>query len=156
MSVKDLITELQSKIGKEIHVGPWVTLTQETINQFADVTKDHQWIHVDIERAKKESPYKTTIAHGYLTLSLLPYLTESVNPNKPLHPGIKRAINYGLNKLRFPSPIKVGSKVRARTELLGLEEVAGGGVQVVKKITLEIEGEEKPGCVAETVTRFYF
>lgn len=156
MHAKDLITELKPQIGKEIHVGPWVTLTQEMVNQFADVTKDHQWIHVDVERAKKESPYKTTIAHGYLTLSLLPYLTESVNPDKPLYPGIRRAINYGLNKVRFPSPVKVGSRIRTRTELAGLEEVKGGGVQVVRKVTLEIEGEEKPGCVAETITMFYF
>jgi len=156
MSLDIAKAELQSQVGKETHVGDWVRITQERINQFAEATGDHQWIHVDVERANAESPFGSPIAHGYLTLSLVPYLTESVNPDKPRFPNIKMGVNYGLNKVRFPSPVKVGSRIRSRTSLVSFEEVRGNGIQMINQITIEVEGEQKPCCVAETVTRFYF
>ena len=155
MSAEELIAELESKVGTEVHIGPWLTITQERINLFAEATGDFQWIHTNVERARAESPFGTTIAHGYLTISLIPYLTESINPEKPRYPGVKMVVNYGLNRVRFPHPIIAGSRVRARTELQSLEEVKGG-LQIVNQIVVEIEGEEKPGCVAETVYRLYF
>ena len=155
MSKEDVIAELKAEIGKEVHVGPWLSITQERIDQFAEATGDFQWIHVDPERAQNESPYGTTIAHGYLTLSLIPNLTESVGKSAVRYPGIKLTINYGLNRLRFPHPVVVGAKVRARTHRLQVEEIKGS-VQLVNRVTVEIEGEEKPGCVAEAVTRLYF
>jgi len=155
MSAEELIAELESKVGTEVHIGPWLTITQERINQFAEATGDFQWIHTNVERARAESPFGTTIAHGYLTISLIPYLTESINPEKPRYPGVKMVVNYGLNRVCFPHPIIAGSRVRARTELQSLEEVKGG-LQIVNQIVVEIEGEEKPGCVAETVYRLYF
>jgi acyl dehydratase len=155
MSIEDAITDLQSKVGTETHVGPWLTVTQERIDQFAEATLDRQWIHVDPERAKAESPYGTTVAHGYLTLSLIPHLTGSVDPDKPRFPGVKMGVNYGLNKVRFPNPVPVGAKIRARTRLLGFEK-AKGGLQIINQVTIEIEGQEKPGCVAETVSLLYF
>lgn len=155
MSLEQALAELQSKVGSELHVGDWLTVTQERINQFAEATGDHQWIHVDPERAAAESPYQTTIAHGYLTLSMLPYLTEAVNPDKPRFSGVRMGVNYGLNRVRFPHPVKVGARIRTRTTLLAFEEVRGG-VQIVNQVTVEIEGESKPGCVAETVSRYYF
>ena len=156
MSLEIAKAELQSQVGKETHVGDWVSITQERINQFAEATGDHQWIHVDVERANAESPFGSPIAHGYLTLSLVPYLTESVNPDKPRFPNIKMGVNYGLNKVRFPSPVKVGSRIRSRTSLVSFEEVRGNGIQMINQITIEVEGEQKPCCVAETVSRFYF
>ncbi|MEM7346113.1 MAG: MaoC family dehydratase [Chloroflexota bacterium] len=149
------LADLQSKLGTETHVGEWLTITQERINQFAEATGDFQWIHVDEEKAKF-SPFGSTIAHGYLTLSLIPFLADRVNPDKPLYPDIKMGINYGVNRVRFPNPLKVGSKIRSRTELQSVEEVKGNGLQMVNKLTIEIEGEAKPACVAETVSRFYF
>lgn len=155
MSLEQALAELQSKVGSELHVGDWLTVTQERINQFAEATGDHQWIHVDPERAAAESPYQTTIAHGYLTLSMLPYLREANNPDKPRFSGVRMGVNYGLNRVRFPHPVKVGARIRTRTTLLAFEEVRGG-VQIVRQVTVEIEGESKPGCVAETVSRYYF
>lgn len=155
MSMESAKADLESKVGTETHVGPWMTITQEMINQFASVTRDEQWIHVDPERAKAESPYGTTIAHGYFTLSLTTFLSELVNPDKPGYPGVKLAVNYGLNKVRFPHPVKVGSRIRSRTTLQSIEEVRGG-LQLINLITVEIEGETKPGCVAESVSRLYF
>ncbi|RLB72511.1 MAG: MaoC family dehydratase, partial [Deltaproteobacteria bacterium] len=110
---------LKPQIGQEIHVGPWLQIDQQRIDQFAAVTGDQQWIHIDPERAKRESPYGTTVAHGYLTLSLLPYLTESNHPDffQKNYPGMKYRVNYGLNRVRFPAPVKVGAKIRARTTI---------------------------------------
>jgi acyl dehydratase len=156
MSLEIALADLESKVGKETYVGEWLTVEQDRINQFAEATGDHQWIHVDVERANAQSPFGSTIAHGYLTLSLIPYLTDAVNPDKPRYPNIKMGINYGLNRLRFPHPVKVNSRVRARTKLLSYEEVKGNGVQFVNQVTIEVEGAPKPGCVAETVTRLYF
>lgn len=140
--------DLQAQIGDEIGVGEWVTIDQERINQFADATGDHQWIHVD-ENMAKQGPFGKTIAHGFLTLSLIPAIAPGVIP-----PGIKMAINYGCDRVRFISPVTVGSRVRARSKIQDVSEVAGG-VQVKTEVTIELEGGEKPACVAETLTRFY-
>ena len=155
MSLQAALADLQSKIGAETNVSDWLTVTQDRINQFAEATGDFQWIHVDEERAAA-SPFGSTIAHGYLTLSLIPYLSGSVNTEKPRYEGVKMGINYGLNRVRFPHPVNVGANVRLRTELLSVDEVANNGLQVVNKATIEIEGVAKPACVAETVSRMYF
>jgi len=156
MSLQAALADLQSKVGTEVHVSDWLAVTQERINQFADATGDHQWIHIDADRAAKESPFGTTIAHGYLTLSLIPYLSGSVDPDTPRYEGIKMAINYGLNRVRFPHPVAVGVRVRSRTEVAGVEEVTPNGIQIINKVTIEIENVSKPACVAETVSRLYF
>ena len=155
MSLKEALADLQTKVGTETHVSPWLTITQERINQFAAATGDFQWIHVDEERAGK-SPLGSTIAHGFLTLALIPYLGGSVDSEKPRYPGLKMGVNYGLNRVRFPHPVKVGAKIRTRTELLSVEEVKDNALQLVNKVTLEIEGAAKPACVAETVSQMYF
>jgi acyl dehydratase len=155
MSAETLKAELESMVGTEVHVGHWLTITQERIDLFAQATEDYQWIHVDPERAKSESPFGTTIAHGYLTLSLLPYLSGYVNPEEPIYPEAQWVVNYGMNRMRFPHPVKVGDRVRVRTVLQTVEEIMGG-LQIISKMTIEIEGEEKPGCVAEVVYRIYF
>lgn len=155
MTASSILTDLKTKIGTEIHVGPWLAITQERIDQFAEATGDFQWIHVDVERARKESRYGGTIAHGFLTVSLIPYLTESVNPDKPSIAGVKTVVNYGSNKVRFPYPVKAGMNIRARTVLADVQEIKGG-LQVIKKVTIEIDGVNKPACVAETVARYYF
>ena len=142
--------EIKSFVGKEIGVSDWHTVSQHDVNTFADVTHDHQWIHIDAERARKESPYKTTIAHGYFTLSLIPHLMAQVWKVN----GVKMGVNYGLNKLRFPAPVPVGSKVRARAKLANVEDVKGG-VQVTTEVTIEVDGNDKPAAVAETLSRYY-
>lgn len=153
---EQLLELLDPQIGQEIHIGPWLQIDQDRIDRFAEVTGDLQWIHTDPQRAAKESPYGTTVAHGYLTLSLLPYLTESNHPDffQKNYPGMKYRVNYGLNKLRFPSPVRVGSSIRARTVIQQAEAI-GEGVQIIYRITVEIEGVEKPACVAEFVARVY-
>ena len=152
----ELIAFLQPKLGKEIHVGPWLAITQERIDRFAEVTGDFQWIHTDPARATRESPFGATVAHGYLTLSLLPFLTESNHPDffHKNYPGMRLRVNYGLNRVRFPAPVVVGSRVRARTVLKEVEPL-GEGAQVIYLITVEIEGKEKPACVAEFIARVY-
>ncbi|MDY0269626.1 MaoC family dehydratase [Trichloromonas sp.] len=156
MAADELLTFLQLRLGEEIHVGPWLTITQERIDRFAEVTGDIQWIHTDPERAAKESPYGTTIAHGYLTLSLLPYLTESNHPDffQKNYPGMRMRVNYGTNKVRFPAPVRVNARIRARTVLAAIEPI-GEAVQITYRITVEIEEEEKPACVAEFLARVY-
>lgn len=156
MSLQTALTDLNSKVGTETHVSDWLTISQERIQQFAAATGDHQWIHVDVERANAQSPFGGPIAHGFLTLSLIPFLTGAVNPDRPPYPGVKMGINYGLNKVRFPHPVRVGSRVRTRTTLMSAEEVAGNGIQIINQVTIEIDGQPKPGCVAETVSRLYF
>jgi acyl dehydratase len=156
MSLEVAKADLEAKVGTETLVSEWLTITQERIDQFAEATGDHQWIHVDRERADRESPFGTTVAHGYLTLSLLPFLSGSVNAEEPLYPDIKLGVNYGLNKVRFPNPVRVGSRVRLRNSLVSVEEVKDNGLQLVNQAYIEIEGEPKPGCVAETVSRLYF
>lgn len=142
--------DLPGLIGQEIGTSDWHEITQDSVNAFADATLDHQWIHIDRERAEKESPYGTTIAHGYFTLALIPHLSSQIWRVS----GIKMGVNYGLNKLRFPAPVPVGSRVRAHAKLENVTEVKGG-VQVETTMTIEVEGEEKPACVAQTVSRFY-
>lgn len=156
MSLVNALADLQAKTGTETRVSDWTTITQDQINQFAEATGDFQWIHVDVEKAAK-SPFGATIAHGFLTLSLIPFLAGTgPSDAPPRYDGLKMGINYGLNKVRFPNPVRVGSKVRSRTELLRVEEVKNNGLQIVNKVTIEIEGVEKPACVAETVSRLYF
>ncbi|WP_420475125.1 MaoC family dehydratase [Noviherbaspirillum sp. ST9] len=144
------VAELRELVGQEIAVTEWFTVNQERVNQFADATGDHQWIHLDVERSKKESPYGTTIAHGFLTLSLLPMIMQSAVSM----PEAKLSVNYGLNKVRFPAPVPVGSKVRGRLALKDVEDIEGG-VQVTWLVTLEREGGDKPVCVAESIARRY-
>jgi acyl dehydratase len=145
------IAQLQAEVGNEVAISEWMTMTQDRVNQFAEATDDSQWIHVDVERAQRESPFGTTIAHGYLTLSLIPKLFESV----VILPQGKMSINYGLNKVRFPSPVRVGSRLRGRFKLLEIEEL-DGFMQSIWQMTLESEGLDKPVCVAESVLRMYF
>jgi len=145
------LEELHSLAGQEVAMSDWFEVTHERINLFADATGDHQWIHIDVERAKTESPYGATIAHGFLTLSLLSQLmSQTVKINLP----IKMGVNYGLNKVRFPSAVPAGSKIRARAVLQTLEEIADGW-QLVWNITVEREGANKPCCVAEWLVRYY-
>jgi len=155
MSQQTVFADLKGRVGKEAKVGEWLTVDQKRINQFADATGDHQWIHVDPERAKKESPFKDSIAHGFLTLSLLPHLSREVSGGGVSFPGVKLGVNYGLNKVRFPSPVKVNSRIRTKSVLKDVTEFEGG-IQMVREVTVEIEGQPKPACVAETVSRLYF
>ena len=148
--------DLQTRIGAESGVSDWFTVSQEVISNFADATLDHQWIHIDPERAARESPFGTTVAHGFFTLSLIPHLTGMVEPDKPKYPGIALTVNYGLNRVRFPHPLLAGSRIRARSRLQSVEEVKGNGLQMVHNVTVEIEGIDKPTCVAEMVSRLYF
>lgn len=143
-------TDVKSLVGTELGVSDWHAVTQEEINAFAECTHDHQWIHIDVERAKKESPFGGPVAHGYYTLSLAPYLMDQIWAVE----GIRMGVNYGLNKLRFPSPVLIGKRVRARATLDNAEDVTGG-MQVTVGLTFEVEGASKPACVAEGVYRFY-
>ena len=139
------ISELTAAIGEDLGYGDWLEVTQERIDAFADATGDHQWIHVDPERAK-DGPFGATIAHGYLTLSLLPLLAGDIfTVNGP-----KLVINYGLNKVRFPSPVKVGSRIRANAEIVSIDD-SPAGVTMVVRSTVQIDGVEKPACVAANV-----
>jgi acyl dehydratase len=143
--------------GKELGVGEWLEITQERINQFAGATLDHQFIHTDPTRAAEFSPYKATIAHGFLTLSLIPHLNRSLPPLDPsASAGLVMGINYGLDKLRFPAPVKVNSQVRSRVELISAELKSPNTVQLKHRVTVEIKGEEKPGCVAEILSRMVY
>lgn len=142
--------ELAASAGQALGTSEWLTITQDQVNAFADVTQDPQWIHVDIERAKAESPFGATIAHGYFTLSLVTRLMADIWAIE----GAALALNYGLNKVRFPSPVIVGSRVRAHATLQRVEEVAGG-YQLLLNVVIEIEGVEKPACAAEVVFRVY-
>jgi acyl dehydratase len=144
------IEELKSKVGEHLGYSDWLEVTQDRVNLFADATGDHQWIHVDVERANAESPFGGPIAHGYLTLSLAPSMVPQV---VQVH-GFSMAVNYGAGKVRFPSPVPVGSKLRAGVELTGVEDVKGG-VQVEMRLTFEVEGAAKPSCVAEVLYRYF-
>jgi acyl dehydratase len=149
--VVESIAELRLLVGQEIAVSEWVEMTQERINKFAEATGDHQWIHVDVERARRESPFGAPIAHGFLTLSLLPMLGgQSWELREPM----ALVLNYGANRIRFTHPVPAGSRVRSRTTPLEVSDVDGGW-QVRWQVTVDIEGREKPALVAETLTRFY-
>ena len=143
--------ELKPLVGREIAVSEWITIDQARIDAFADATLDRQWIHVDRERAAR-GPFGTTIAHGFLTLSLLPAFFESAFEVAEERMGI----NYGLNRVRFTSPVPVGARVRARIGVKEVSDVEGGGAQVVWNIGIECEGSERPACVAEFISRHYF
>jgi len=143
------IDELRELIGKPIGPSDWVEVTQADIDKFAEVSRDHQWIHVDVERAERESPFGTTVAHGNLTLSLIDGFREQLISQQ----GVKMGINYGWNKVRFPAPVPAGSKVRATAEVATVDELGDGWYHVVTKFTLEREGGDKPVCVAESVGR---
>lgn len=149
MRIFESLADLSAATGEELGTSEWVTVEQERIDQFAEATGDHQWIHVDPEKAAS-GPFGTTIAHGYLTLSLIPMLTWQIYEVR----GISGALNYGLDKVRFPSPVPVGSRVRASAVLTSYEEVAGGG-QAIVTTTIEIDGAAKPACVAATIVRFF-
>jgi acyl dehydratase len=151
MRVIASMEELQTLTGQEVAVSGWVEISQERVKLFADATGDHQWIHVDVERSRRESPYGGTIAHGFLTLSLLPMLME----NAVSMPACRMAVNYGVNKVRFPAPVPVGSRLRGRMTLMEVEDIEGGA-QITWKVTVEREGGDKPVCVAESVARHYW
>ena len=144
------VADLESRIGQEVAVSSWVEITQDRIDQFAKATEDFQWIHVDQERAK-QSPFGGTVAHGFLTLSLLPMLTESTFEIL----GRKMGINYGLNRVRFTSPVPAGAKIRGRFTLVKLDKL-DGGVQTTWSVVIEREGADKPAMVAESISRHYF
>lgn len=143
------VTELAGIIGEKIGHSEWVRVDQKEIDLFADATGDHQWIHVDPERAAA-GPFKTTIAHGFMTLALLPRLWSEMYQVD----GVKMGVNYGLNKVRFPSPVPVDSRVRAESAVVSVDELGGGVYQVTLSTTVEIENAEKPACVAESVVRY--
>ena len=151
------LERFKTQIGKVDGPSQPHKIEQSQINLFADATGDHQFIHVDPERAAKLSPYKVTIAHGFLTLSLLPHLQSSIPPADPeAYQGVVMGVNYGLDKVRFPAPVKVDSSVRATRELVAAELVAPNTIQLKQKVTVEIVGEPKPGCVAEFLTRLIY
>ena len=144
------LAELKTLVGQEVAVSDWVEITQERVNQFAEATGDLQWIHLDVERCKRESPFGGPIAHGFLTLSLLPMLMQS----SLRMTDVRMGVNYGLNKVRFPAPVPVGSRVRSRTTVLSVEDIEGGA-QVTWQVVIEREGGDKPVCVAESISRRY-
>jgi acyl dehydratase len=143
------IEQLRELVGQELGPTEWLTVTQEDIDGFAEVSRDDQWIHVDVERAKAESPFGTTVAHGNLTLSL----TDAFRGQLLRQSGVKLGINYGFDKVRFPAPVLAGSRVRARAEVLSVDELEGGWWHIVTRFTIEAEGSEKPCCVADSVGR---
>jgi acyl dehydratase len=145
----DGIEGLKGLLGREIGPSEWREVTQEDIDAFADLSGDHQWIHVDRERAKAESPFGTTIAHGNLTLSLIDGMRQQLIASS----GFTLGVNYGWNRVRFPAPVPAGSRVRARAEVVEVDDVGDGWWQVVTRFTVEVEGSEKPACVADSVGR---
>ncbi|MEE3332040.1 MAG: MaoC family dehydratase [Myxococcota bacterium] len=155
-NAENALAVFNKTIGDEEGPSEWMEIDQTQVNNFADCTHDHQFIHVDPERAA-QTPFGGPIAHGFLTLSLLPALQGSLSTDPEALKGVAMGINYGLDKVRFPSPVRVGKRVRAKRELIGADLVAGGSaVQAKYKVTIEIEGEGKPACVAEALTRFIY
>jgi acyl dehydratase len=143
------IEGLRELMGQEVGPSEWREVTQEDINAFADLSGDDQWIHVDVERAKKESPFGTTVAHGNLTLSMIDGMRKDLMASE----GFALGVNYGWNKVRFAAPVPAGARLRARAEVISIDEVGGGWFQVVTRFTVEVEGNEKPACIAESVGR---
>jgi acyl dehydratase len=147
----DSLASVLAALDQDLGHTEWMVVTQQRINQFADATDDHQWIHVDAERAA-QGPYGGCVAHGYLTLSLAnKFLPELVRYER-----LKMGVNYGCEKVRFPAPVKAGARIRGHGQVIAAEPVKGGGAQVTVRITVEIEGSDKPGCVVDTVSRLYF
>ena len=145
------VEKIKERIGEEIGVSDWIQINQDRINAFAGCTEDHQWIHVD-EEAASGGPFGKTIAHGYLTVSLFPFFSSGI---AVIPEGTMMAINYGMNKLRFINPVRVGSKIRDRISLTNVEEKPGGRILMTTTHTVEIEGDNKPACVAETLSMFF-
>ena len=143
--------DMKAHIGEKVGTSEWVLVDQAMIDKFAEATGDHQWIHVDVERAKKDMPGGKTIAHGFLTLSLIPMLNHQISHIN----NVRNGINYGCNKVRFTSPVPAGSRVRARTKLIAADPMKGGGVRLTNEMTIEIEGQDRPACVAETMSIVY-
>ncbi len=152
MRIVQGIEELKALAGQELGLSDWFTIDQERIQAFADATGDHQWIHVDVERAQRESPFRAPIAHGFLTLSLLPMLTQGIYTVE----GPSARINYGLDKVRFPAPVPAGARVRARVLLADVEPQGEGRWMMRIRTTIELEGSERPACVAESLALLVF
>ena len=150
MKTFENLSEFPALVGQEVATSDWITITQEQVNQFAEATGDHQWIHVDVERARA-GPFGAPIAHGFLTLSLIPKLFDSAIHVRNVGMGV----NYGLNKVRFTSPVPVGSRLRGRMKLLACEPIDNNGMQMTWQVTVEREGSDKPACIAETLARRY-
>jgi acyl dehydratase len=146
------VRAMKDFVGREIAVTDWLTITQERINLFAEATEDRQWIHLDRERAEKESPSKTTIAHGFLTLSLIAHFMQQAIK---VETGLRLAVNYGLNRVRFTAPVRSGARIRARIVVLSFKEIVGDAAEVIYTVTIEGEASEKPCCVAESIVRYY-
>ncbi len=153
-AVRELYEKLNARLGEDVGVGEWFTVDQDRIDRFAKVTEDEQWIHVDPERAKKESPFRTTVSHGFLTLSLIPKLTESVEQNNSFSEDVRMVVNLGLNRVRFPHPAKSGSQIRAKMTLKKLVCLKKS-IEIVNEITVEVRNSSRLVCVAETVMRVY-
>lgn len=150
MRVFESLAELPPLVGQDVAESEWITITQEQVNLFADATGDHQWIHIDVERAKA-GPFGAPISHGFLTLSLLPKFFETALTIR----GTGMGVNYGLNKVRFTGPVPVGSRLRAKLKLLACDAIDGGGMQMTWQVTVQREGTDKPVCVAESIGRRY-
>jgi acyl dehydratase len=150
MKTFETLADLAACVGQDVGFSDWVTITQEQVNLFAQATGDHQWIHVDVERAR-QGPFGAPVAHGFLTLSLLPVFFESAMTVRRSAMGV----NYGLNKVRFTAPVPVGSRLRAHLKLLSVEPIAGNGLQMCWAVSVEREGSDKPVCVAESLVRRY-
>jgi acyl dehydratase len=150
-----MLQQLSAQMNQVTLVGEWLTVDQERIDRFADVTDDHQWIHTDVLRAKEHSPFGGTIAHGFLTLALIPKLIGAVNPDTPTYPGAKMVVNMGLNQVRYPYPVKTGSRLRASKKVIHVALVRRG-LEVTEEITVEIEGCRRPACVAQTLMLLVF
>ena len=151
MFIFDSISDFSKTVGKDLPIGSWYTVTQEMITDFANATSDTQWIHIDEARAAQESPFKSTIAHGFMSVSMISKLLEEVFTIKSL----KMGLNYGLNKVRFPNPVPVNSQLRMLSRVMAIEKLANNGIKVTFSCTIEIKGEEKPACVAEFLAAFY-
>jgi acyl dehydratase len=151
MFIFDTISDFSKTVGKDLPIGSWYTVTQQMITDFANATSDTQWIHIDEARAARESPFKSTIAHGFMSVSMISKLLEEVFTIKSL----KMGLNYGLNKVRFPNAVPVNSQLRMLSKVIAIEELATNGVKVTFSCTVEIKGQEKPACVAEFLAAFY-
>jgi acyl dehydratase len=145
------VAELEAAVGQEIGPTDWFEIDQQRVNGFADDTEDHQWIHIDPERAAK-GPFGAPVAHGFLTLSLIPYLSSQLRTVD----NVAMGVNYGLDRVRFPTPVRVGSRIRARATIQSLDRLSDEAVHLVTRVTIEVEGSDKPACVADMVSRYYF
>ncbi|MBU2899175.1 MaoC family dehydratase [Vibrio hepatarius] len=152
---KELYAQLETKLGQVIHTGEWLEISQQRIDQFGQITEDMQWIHTNPERAEAESPFKTTIAHGFLTLAMLPKLTDSIDPDHTLFPTAKLVVNIGLNQVRFPYPVKANSRIRAVSTLSKITPVKKG-LEIEREIKVEIEGIRRPGAIVVSVIQLHF